>query len=180
MSGRTLIALAAAGGVAAWMAGMAPGAVVPEAAVAAFASVKVPSNVSVFEETKTYPIRGRTGAELIAQMQANGPKGFWAYTNWYVRWDRSCYVRLSIRYTLPEWVDKQNAPPELQRTWEHMIDRLRHHELGHGQHGKHAAQEIGDSSCRNAPHLIVRKWSRKDREYDAQTGHGKTQGVALR
>lgn len=127
----------------------------------------------------TYSICGATAAELRAQMAANDPEGWWAYTQWYVRWTGDCQVSLSIDYTMPTWEDENEAPAELQAAWNRMIDRLWLHEQGHGRHGLEAAKEIIQSGCEGNPRDITDKWAEQDRVYDRETNHGVRQGVSL-
>ncbi|GIL00561.1 MAG: hypothetical protein BroJett030_04600 [Alphaproteobacteria bacterium] len=126
-----------------------------------------------------YPIRGTTAAELKAQMAANGPQGWWAYTRWFVRWTGDCKVTVSIDYTMPKWLDEGEAPAGLQDNWNRMFVNLWNHELGHGRHGVIAANEIVASRCAGNPRDITDRWAEQDRIYDSVTRHGVNQGVAL-
>ena len=126
-----------------------------------------------------YAITGTTSAELKAQMKSLGPQGYWAYTTWNVNWTGNCRVSLKISYTYPRWTNQGSAPPALRAAWNQMMTNLRTHEEGHGQHGKNAAKEIEQSHCRSDPKTITQKWAAQDKTYDAQTNHGRTQGVVL-
>lgn len=127
----------------------------------------------------TYSIRGKSSAELRAQMAANGPEGWWAYTQWYVRWTGDCQVSLSIDYTMPKWENENAAPANLRTSWNRMIAKLWAHEQGHGRHGIEAAKEIIKSGCNGNPRDITDKWAEQDRVYDRETNHGVNQGVSL-
>ena len=128
--------------------------------------------------TGYYSITGTTVDELIAQMKSRGPHDGWAYTHWSVHWSGNCRVTLRIDYTSPRWTNESDAPASLQQSWDTMVGRLHVHENGHAQHGRKAASEIGRSGCRN-PMSIIRKWAEQDKIYDAQTNHGRKQGVSL-
>jgi predicted secreted Zn-dependent protease len=153
------------------------------AAVAALAmlaaSSKAGAEPAVKVTTTYYAIGGTMSAELKAQMRSLGPHGFWAYTRWYVRWTGACRVSLEISYTYPRWTDEGSAPPQLRAEWNRMMERLRAHEQGHGQHGRNAAREVEQSGCRDDPRRITGKWAEQDKVYDTQTSHGRAQGVVL-
>ena len=129
--------------------------------------------------TNYYAIEGNTAGDLRRDMNRKGPKGFWAYTNWYVNWSATCHVSLRIVYTLPRWRDRDMAPEELRLKWDTFLSHLIAHENGHATHGRNAASEIDKSRCSSSPGTIVRRWANQDRVYDAKTGHGRTQGVAF-
>lgn len=126
-----------------------------------------------------YPIRGTSSAELKAQMKANGPNGWWAYTTWYVRWTGDCRVSLTIDYTMPKWTNAAAAPAKLRSAWDRMYANLKAHEEGHGRHGIEAAREVAQSKCKGDPRRITNKWATQDKVYDAKTNHGVAQGVVL-
>lgn len=130
-------------------------------------------------KTDHYYIQGKTAAQLKDLMKRRGPKGFWAYTSWYVRWSGNCAVSLEIRHTYPRWTDRSSAPAGMQHRWDHMIANLTLHEEGHGQIGLEAAREIERSGCKGDPMDIIGKWVRHEKRYDKKTRHGMTQGVVL-
>ncbi len=134
---------------------------------------------SITVKTKYYEIRGLTARQLKAQMRRRGPKGFWAYTRWYVRWTGNCRVSAEINYTFPRWTNRKQATGWLRQRWDRMTRNLWRHEKGHGRHGINAAHEIHKSRCRGDPMKIIRKWAKQDRIYDRRTGHGRTEGVVF-
>jgi predicted secreted Zn-dependent protease len=134
---------------------------------------------TVSVRTTYYSISGTTSAELKSQMRSLGPKGFWAYTNWYVRWSGDCRVSLEISYTFPQWTNEKQAPAALQAVWKTMIASLQAHEEGHGRHGRSAAAEIDKARCKGDPKSVTNKWAAQDKVYDAETNHGRSQGVVL-
>jgi predicted secreted Zn-dependent protease len=143
------------------------------------ASQEAVADPSISVRTTYYPIAGTTSAELRSQMKALGPQGYWAYTRWYVRWTGDCRLSVEISYTYPRWTNQDKAPAALRSAWKDMMAHLKSHEEGHGQHGRNAAQEIEKSRCKGDPKSITRKWADQDKVYDAQTNHGRNQGVVL-
>lgn len=127
---------------------------------------------------KYYEISGDTGRALKLMMKENGPKGFWAYTRWYVRWSSNCNVSVRITYTYPRLKDRETVPVALLRQWDRMMVKLVQHEENHGQHGINAAKEIRRKNCKNA-NAIIRKWDAIGKKYDRQTEHGKNEGIYL-
>lgn len=128
--------------------------------------------------TTYYAITGTTAAELKSQMQSLGPHGHWAHTVWSVQWSDACRVSLTISFAYPRWTNQASAPTALRAQWNRMIGSLQAHEQGHAAHGRSAAREIEQSRCRD-PRSVIDKWAQQDRTYDAQTDHGRSQGVAL-
>ncbi len=112
-------------------------------------------------------------------MNKYGPKGFWAYTSWYVRWSEGCRVEVAVTYTLPRWQNQHQATAKTQEIWNGMIERLKFHEKGHAEHAISAGNEIERSGCRGDPRSIIQKWARQDAIYDRRTRHGIGQGVTL-
>ncbi|MCP5095503.1 MAG: DUF922 domain-containing Zn-dependent protease [Chloroflexi bacterium] len=112
-------------------------------------------------------------------MKRKGPKGYWAYAKWNIRWSGTCRVTLKINYTMPRWKNKNNAPKRLQKSWNKMIINLKRHEEGHGLHGINAANAIVKAKC-NGSNRIITKWAKQDKVFDKKTGHGRKQGVVLR
>jgi len=129
---------------------------------------------------------------------------FHGYTKWHVRWNfryrprgASCEVTsvetsLDVIMTLPRWTRPAGAPAELEREWERYSAALRAHEDGHAGLGAAAAGEIqrrlsemsGTSGCQaladdmnRTGRAILEEAKAREREYDATTGHGATQGA---
>lgn len=127
---------------------------------------------------KYYKVQGKTRNELIEQMQAKGPKGFWAYTSWRIHRSGTCDLDLTITYTLPQLADRARVPLRLRANWDRMIDRLSFHEQGHGDHGREAVRELIETKCQDFQ-SVVGKWAHQDKVYDKRTEHGLTQGVVL-
>ncbi len=128
--------------------------------------------------TRYYDVSGKSARALRSQMKSLGPDGYWADTHWRVNWSSSCEVDVTITYYFPRLVGRAGVPLPLRRRWDKMMAALTAHERGHAEHGLHAAREVEDQNCRNAPEITA-KWSRADKTYDRTTRHGKTQGVHL-
>lgn len=132
--------------------------------------------VSVIE--KTYNVDAMTTKELRQQMKERGPKGFWAYTEWYVAWTGDCKLSAKIIYTMPKHTKESKMDPDTRKRWKAMVAALRAHEEKHGAHGIQAAQEIEKTNCANG-NAVIAKWNKQDVALDKRTGHGKTEGVVL-
>lgn len=134
---------------------------------------------------------------------ASGPR-FAAWTSWHVAWNyryaraadgcriATATVELERTMTLPEWADAAAAPPALQIRWRDYLEHLRGHEDGHREHGLQAAQAISRviehvgraPQCRTLgaqidafADAVVARQAWADRDYDARTRHGRTQGA---
>jgi len=131
---------------------------------------------SLFEST--YAVYGKTAEALRHQMSARGPHGYWAYTNWTVRWSRDCHVSLRISLRLPRLGNPASVPAALRARFDTMLRHLRRHEDGHMQNGRSAAAAIAAAHCVGA-NAIIQYWAEQDDIYDRQTDHGATQGAVL-
>lgn len=128
---------------------------------------------------RVYTVDATTAQGLREQMKQRGPDGFWAYTDWYVRWTGSCKTTVDIRYILPQHANEAALDPVLRQKWRAMLSALRAHEARHGEHGVKAAQEIEQARCRRGD-AIIRKWNDQDSLLDSRTDHGLRDGVVLR
>ena len=156
-----------------------------------------------------YDIRGTTEEELYQQMSELGPRdsdGNWfAKANWAIDWDYpipkgdSCepvQVIAWVQYILPRWVDKQEAPAELQIRWDAYELRLKQHEEHHKdivvKYGRQFIAEIKKiddySSCKeleerigaiHATGIIINACTQEQTQYDQDTNHGVDEGVIL-
>jgi predicted secreted Zn-dependent protease len=132
----------------------------------------------IIVQTKTYPVSATTSAGLQAEMRKRGPRGFWAYTRWDIRWSKDCVVDVQITYTLPRHSNPGDLPVPIARSWRSMRAALKAHEEEHGSHGIAAAREISQANCVEAK-SIIRKYNLADLRLDRLTRHGQTQGVRL-
>ena len=137
-------------------------------------------------------------------VRVNG-KVFHAYTSWNVQWrfywyeqaDGRCAITrthtdLTGEITLPRLAGSTDRP--LHEDFQGYAAALRTHELGHYQIGKEAARAIDlalqrlpqMASCKELERVanrsareILDSHTARERQYDIDTGHGKTQGAWL-
>jgi predicted secreted Zn-dependent protease len=152
-----------------------------------------------------YDVRGQDYPSLVRSIRANGPKGFHGLARWKVAPETSVEARgdgcsisaVRVRVTgeilMPRWVDAASAPPDLQRRWTDHYAALQRHEDGHIQHGRELAllvkerlMGLGVMACdrlealaRNEFQRLYENLKARDREYDARTNHGATQGASF-
>lgn len=132
----------------------------------------------ISEVMEYYTVNGTSARALRNEMSRKGPRRFWAYTRWEVRWSAACQVSVRVVYTMPRHENLDALSPQLRRSLIRMFERLEAHERLHGANGINAAREIKDANCRKA-RKIIRKYNRADRELDRRTDHGRKQGVVL-
>lgn len=127
------------------------------------------------------------------------------YTEWYVSWrfnfnKNSALCQLSsvttfvtVNFYMPKWEHSENANQMLRDQWEEFYNGLRDHELGHKKFAVDAAAEIEkelplqitvqdnchkvNAEANRLAEQIIEKYRRREKEYDALTKHGKTQGA---
>ena len=125
------------------------------------------------------------------------------YTDWRIDWGyqatprpgacavASLFVTPSGIVTLPRWQDAAAAKAPLRAKWARYLQSLARHEQGHYDHAVAAAAEMRrvlppitapdcdalQARVGAAATAIVERFRQRDRDYDAQTGHGATQGV---
>jgi predicted secreted Zn-dependent protease len=106
----------------------------------------------------------------------------------------SVATKLDLKVRLPRWSPPAGASPDLSTRWERYMDALRVHENGHLQTGrdlesnfKRAASGIVTADCgalgtalRASFDSLLRQANQRDKDYDAQTGHGATQGAVFK
>jgi predicted secreted Zn-dependent protease len=153
-----------------------------------------------------YEVFGSDFPSLMRSLRANGPQGFHGLAQWKIGYQytteqhqqncsiSSVRVRVSGAILMPRWVDASNASAELQRRWTEYYAALQKHEDGHIQHGRELAilvrqrlMGLGAVACDRLQALAQREYDRlygnlktRDREYDARTNHGVTQGALFR
>jgi predicted secreted Zn-dependent protease len=104
-------------------------------------------------------------------------------------------VNLSVTLILPRWIPGLPVSPELIQTWNEFLANLTAHEAGHIQIAREAAEETlrrlesmpgyasGPETKRAAEALVsevIEEFRVRERLYDRQTRHGRTQGAILR
>ncbi len=132
----------------------------------------------VTSNTVYYNVSGTSAADIRQELREKGPNGYWAYTNWYVRWTGKCQVSVEIDITLPRLINRGQLPDSFLAEWDEMIVALTAHENRHAEHGLNAAEEIEAANCRRA-HDIIDKWAEQDRVLDRETQNGYLEGVDL-
>lgn len=130
----------------------------------------------ITEKIKHYTASGTTVDAIRNSMNKNGPNGFWGFTEWYVRWSGSCKVSVTVDYTMPKLDTSQNIPRDVKAKFDVFYAKLLKHEKNHGLHGITAAREIEADKCKNS-HAIIKKFNRKDLDYDKRTRHGRSEGI---
>ncbi len=133
-------------------------------------------------------------------------KIFDARTDWVINWyfyynqgqdeckiDR-VEVSLALTYTYPQWDPPANADPKLVKKWNKYFQQLNIHEEVHGKLAAQGAQTIYETimqmpaapTCEtlgqatNAAALeAIAELKQRQRDYDDETGHGKTQGAVF-
>ena len=150
-----------------------------------------------------YTVQGTDYASLAQSLSANGPKGFHGLATWKINYEYttkklrdaclidSVTIKVGGEILMPRWADEAAAPPDLQRRWSNYYAALKRHEDGHLQHGRELAMLVkerlmglGAQACERMPALTQGEFQRlydnlksRDREYDARTNHGVTQGA---
>jgi predicted secreted Zn-dependent protease len=151
------------------------------------------ADIQVNTKTTTYPIVGRTGYDLLKQMDRKGPKhGFLtraiAQTRYAVRWNiawasdgRGCSVQraaavLDINYSYPRVASKMT--PALGKRWNVFLRGVKKHEEMHGAIAKRmvttAERSIAnisfrrDPDCRAARAEVKRRVSAVYAKYEAE------------
>lgn len=132
----------------------------------------------ITQSTKFYTVSATSPAALRREMARKGPKGFWGYTRWNIRWSASCQVEVHVTYSLPQHINLQSLSPEVRTKFKRMLANLQAHEKLHGQNGINAAREIDRANCRGAQ-SIIRKYNRADVALDKRSKHGARDGVVL-
>ena len=133
----------------------------------------------VSTSTQYYTLTGKTVPELRAELKKKGPRGYWAYTEWYVRWSGSCALSVDIKYTLPKHKSPGALDPRTRASLDSMIAALTRHEQGHGAFAINAASEIEKTRCADGD-AVLAKYLKAEKAYDKKTDHGKREGVVLK
>ena len=147
-----------------------------------------------------YTISGSSERELRAELNAESPVGYDGYkgdatTNWFIRWDWPGYgssscdlskatVSYDVIVTFPRWTPPDDAPPELVAKWNRFTRALAEHEQNHVDFVvanypsvldaiRSATCDTADAAASSALEPI----RKLDRDDDAETNHGETEGV---
>lgn len=176
-------------------------------------SVVVNAEPVISQSTQYYSIVGSSVDQLRAEMSSKGPldpnsgRQVWAKTKWYVNWrldytpigEKGCavsaaHVTLKIEFLYPQWMNRDNAGPQLRAQWDRFFQSLVAHENMHARHGIAAAQQLQSelpklysrTDCQRLKDEagqrgrdIVRNYSNADIRLDQRTDNGRKDGVTL-
>ena len=172
--------------------------------------VPTPDGVTVVERVETYPVPGADRASIGAALRtgiadANGRR-FAGYHAWHITWHyetraefaHCTIVRVAVTLTsvvtLPLWTAPPGADSSLVAQWEEYRRALAVHERGHrvityagaGRVAR-AIRSVPDQNCAFIGSAVgavagplLAAIRAEDARYDAETGHGATQGVIWR
>lgn len=163
--------------------------------------------VTAHAETVYYEIEGLSRAEISAALRTHGPsvhgQQFFGLTEWEmgveyqpVEVEAGCAiddltVHVSTETRLPRWPSDAVASAALSEAWDRFIIALDAHEDGHRIYAEEAAETVRlrlldieaatcdrlDSAARRVMTTVMREYETLQRAYDAETGHGRTQGA---
>jgi len=156
-----------------------------------------------------YPVRGITLDDLGVSMRQRAPRDggepVWGKTQWRLNWTYTfdtgvgcrvseVHVKVSATLQMPDWLDRDRAPPDLQSRWSAFYQALMVHEEGHRDNGVRAGNDFmrrigalgGAADCptlsANIAALgqqLTTEYQSVDDAYDRTTRHGATQGAVL-
>ena len=145
----------------------------------------------------------RQALNRATPIAVNGQR-FHGYTRWNVRWTFRWWREASGRCTITEVTTRlrtqvqlpelHSATPAQHAVFDRYLSALSHHEEGHVQFGRDAAQAIdeGIAALPAAPdcaalerrantlgHRLLREHAEREKQYDRDTRHGASQGARL-
>jgi len=156
--------------------------------------------------TSYYTVSGASRSQLRNSLNANGPNGYWGYTEWFVSYnytpvtnsDGSCAnssvtTTYTCQITLPKWNQPVDATNDAIGAWSSMISALTQHEKNHcntaialAQDARNGILSLNTSSCETMGSAVATEWSKHyqnalatDKNYDATTNHGISEGATL-
>lgn len=171
---------------------------------------KYPAGVEGRTSVSYYDVHGRTLAELRADMRRLGPKidggSFVGETRSPMTWSwrtesvasgacsmRDVRVTVNAQILLPRWTPPSDADSTLVAEWKRFIGALETHESGHKDISTRAGRDLKDQlralsgSCslmgmraNDIARQIVDRANAQQKQYDAETRHGLTQGTGFR
>lgn len=145
-------------------------------------------------------------AQLNACGAESAGEAYDAYTSYYINWTynyqpvaagcniKDVTVGAKIDFFYPKWEDPGNAQPGLAERWQTYMTNLETHENGHKDIALEGAKAILNSllalsdsaTCDDAGNLanstgqsIFADYDAQNKAYDAETGHGATQGAVF-
>ena len=119
-----------------------------------------------------------------------------AFSHWYLHWSwqndangqcqpQTVVVTYKAELRMPRLADEAALPPEVQQGWDRYMAALQLHESGHLLYVSHRVADLQaamraaatcDAMRQTAADLLA-GYQQHDRDYDAETGHGATQGA---
>lgn len=145
--------------------------------------LSAPARADIFEQAEitlsTYVVSGSDLAEVQAAMEAGGPEGYWAYTTWNASWDGACQTEVTAEIIMPELSGDADLSQAQIDEFDRMAEALLAHELGHVQIGLDFAAALQAAGCPSDSSAIHARFLQAERDFDASTQHGFTQGVTL-
>ncbi|HYE96262.1 MAG TPA: DUF922 domain-containing protein [Rubricoccaceae bacterium] len=158
-------------------------------------------------EQEFYPVQGRSEGDLLHSMLTRGPvwgeRRFFGLTTTAVRYTyrrvpsrggctlSDVVVHLDVTVTLPRWTPPRGAPYALERDWAAFRTALERHEDGHRRLAVSFGEAIRSmltlartASCETMDAEVGRRvaslqshFDRQQRDYDAATDHGASEGA---
>ena len=154
-----------------------------------------------------YPVYGLTLPQLQSSMHANSPNSpFFGRSDGRITWNFRFYdtggecrmtsvgVDVRVVISMPDWKDRDQAPPDLVRQWDTFYEALLRHEKGHARITRQQANRVRQQMSRlgarprcstlsaeanEVGNQILKKSQRLQDEYDRRTDHGKKEGATL-
>lgn len=152
-------------------------------AALAIVAVGLPARADIYDEADielfSYEVSGSSLAEVQAQMEADGPEGYWAYTTWNVNWTGTCKMTTTAEITMPELSADADLTEDQRAEFDRMAAELLNHELGHIRIGLNFAEAVADAGCPANTKNIHARFTQAGIDYDDETEHGYQQGVYL-
>jgi len=137
------------------------------------------SDIALVVSYTVYELSGDTLPEIWDEMNQNGPKGYAAYTTWYVNWTADCTLSVSASITLPELGDDAYLSEEDEEAFLTMLSNLEDHELTHVGIGYAFAEAVQAMECQGDTDAVLQEHLEMERQYDRDTEHGRTEGAWL-
>lgn len=183
-----------------------PVAMEPVAASAAGAAMSA-SVVRARSETTYYDVHGMSREDLAAALRRHGPRiqgsRFFGLTEWEVSAEyrpnqagagcaiSDLTVHITVETHLPRWTPSANASADLHGAWDRFVTALDEHEYGHRALAEEAAEIIRrrlasvrvsacdqlDPVAQRTMREVMNTYESHNLAYDAETGHGRTQGA---
>jgi predicted secreted Zn-dependent protease len=131
---------------------------------------------------------------------------FIGHTDWQVKWNfkwkkknKMCNITkvrtsLKVTYTMPQIAKDHEVSQSVRQSFADYYNSLLNHEKGHMSSGLYAARDIEKAllslgsfkSCDTLEETanatgdrIIKKYNKRDIEYDINTNHGETEGVSI-